>query len=126
MLRERAEAGRRSFAILGDVSKAHRRIKVQASDWGYQACQIDAGKVWLNKVGTYGMNPSAYWWGRLAAAVIVRLPYYLAGKDSLMEFLLYVDDWLILATGKEEIILAGAILHLLSSLGVPWRWDKCR
>ncbi len=126
MLRERAEAGRRSFAILGDVSKAHRRIKGQVSDWGYQACQIDAGKVWLNKVGTYGMNPSAYWWGRLAAAVIVRLPYYLAGKDSLMEFLLYVDDWLILATGKEEIILAGAILHLLSSLGVPWRWDKCR
>jgi hypothetical protein len=126
ILRERAEAGRRSFAILGDVSKAHRRIKVQESDWGYQACQIDAGKVWLNKVGTYGMNPAAYWWGRLAAAVIVRLPYYLAGKDSLMEFLLYVDDWLILATGKEEIILAGAILHLLSALGVPWRWDKCR
>ena len=99
ILRERAEAGRRSFAILGDVSKAHRRIKVQASDWGYQACQIDAGKVWLNKVGTYGMNPAAYWWGRLAAAVIIRLPYYLAGKDSLVEFLLYVDDWLIFATG---------------------------
>ena len=62
LIQERMAVGAKSFAIFGDVSKAHRRIKVRESDWGFQACQLDPGLVWLNTVGTYGMSPAAYWW----------------------------------------------------------------
>jgi len=44
-----------TWAILkADVSKAHRRIKVQSDEWRYQVAQLD-GEWWINKVGTYGM-----------------------------------------------------------------------
>ena len=39
LILERVAAGIKSFAILGDVSKAHRRIKVREADWGFQTCQ---------------------------------------------------------------------------------------
>jgi hypothetical protein len=68
ILRERVSAGVKSFGIMGDVSKAHRRVKVREQDWGYQACQLEAGKVWINKVGAYGVTSAGYWWARFAAA----------------------------------------------------------
>ena len=37
LLRERRLSGLRGFAVVGDVSKAHRRIPVRPSDWGFQA-----------------------------------------------------------------------------------------
>ena len=37
--------GQKLFALLGDASKAHRRIKVKESDWGYQACRLDPGNL---------------------------------------------------------------------------------
>jgi hypothetical protein len=108
------------------VSKAHRRIKVRKEDWGYQACQLEPGKIWVNKVGTYGMGSAAYYWGRFAAAVIVRLCCYLMGKAAGLDVLLYVDDLLILAGDKAGIIFAGVLIYFLMALGVPFRWDKCR
>ena len=126
LIQERMELGAKSFAILGDVSKAHRRIKVKEADWGYQACQLDPGSVWLNKVGTYGMSPAAYYWARFAAAVIVRLGHYVAGKGSALELLLYVDDFLMLPYDRASIVLSGALVYLWVALGVPFRWDKCR
>ena len=55
--RERQErrGGAKMFAVIGDASKAHRRIKVKEEDWGYQACRREPGRVWLNTVGTYGL-----------------------------------------------------------------------
>ena len=126
ILRERMEVGLRSFALLGDVSKAHRRIKVREADWGYQACQLCPETVWLNTVGTYGMGSAAYWWGRFAAATIVRLAHYLAGPSSNVEVLLYVDDLLILASCRDEVLFCGALFYVLTALGIPFRWDKCR
>ena len=76
ILRERVSAGVKSFGIMGDVSKAHRRVKVREQDWGYQACQLEAGKVWVNKVDAYGLTSASYWWARFAAAVLVRLCHY--------------------------------------------------
>ena len=126
ILRERVADGVKSFGIMGDVSKAHRRVKVREQDWGYQACQLEAGKVWVNRVGTYGMASAAYWWGRVAAATLVRLCHYLAGNQVPLEILLYVDDHIMLACDKAGIVLAGTLIYFLSSLGVPWRWDKSR
>jgi hypothetical protein len=126
LIQERVSRGVKSFAILGDVSKAHRRIKVREPDWGFQACQLDPGRVWLNTVCTYGMSPAAYWWGRFAAAALVRLGHYVAGAKSALELLLYVDDFLMLPFDKEGIVLSGALIYMWTALGIPFRWDKCR
>ena len=126
LIQERVSRGVKSFAILGDISKAHRRIKVRESDWGFQACQLDPGKVWLNTVGTYGMSPAAYWWGRFAAAALVRLGHYVAGAASEQEILLYVDDFLMIPFNKEGIVMAGVLIYMWTALGIPLRWDKCR
>ena len=40
ILQEKLSAGTRGFSLQGDISKAHRRIKVRESDWGFQACQL--------------------------------------------------------------------------------------
>ena len=105
ILRERVSAGVKSFGIMGDVSKAHRRVKVREQDWGYQACQLEAGKIWINKVGTYGIASAGYWWARFAAATLVRLCHYLAGNRHLLDILLYVDDHIMLACDKMGIVL---------------------
>ena len=57
-------------------------------------CSIEKGKVWINKVGTYGFSSAGYWWGRFAAAVMVRMSYYLIGGRWAPEILLYADDWI--------------------------------
>ena len=126
ILQERGAVGARSFGILGDVSKAHRRVKIAERDWGYQACQLDEDTIWVNKVGTYGMTSASYWWARLAAALLVRLCYYVAGNRVPLDIMLYVDDHIMLATGKAGIVLSGMLIYFLVALGVPWRWDKGR
>jgi hypothetical protein len=126
ILRERVCAGVKSFAIMGDVSKAHRRVKIQEQDWGYQACQLEPGKIWINKVGTYGVTSASYWWARFAAASLVRLCHYVAGNQHPLDIMLYVDDHIMLACDKLGIVLCGMLIFFLSALGVPWRWDKGR
>ena len=125
-MHESKREGSRFFSILGDGSKAHRRIKVRPKDWGYQACKLTKGTVWLNKVGTYGIGSAAYWWGRAAAGFLVRLGYYLAGRGNEVELLLYADDFLWVARRKSGIAFLGEYLLLLLALGVPFRWDKFR
>ena len=85
--------GLRQFLLMGDVSKAHRRVKVRKQDWGYQACRLHPGRVWLNCVGTYGISSAGYWWGRLAAGALVRLFYYLVSGVGDQDMLLYSDDF---------------------------------
>ena len=126
ILQERVSAGARSFGVLGDVSKAHRRIKIAERDWGYQACQLEDSTIWVNKVGTYGMTSASYWWARLAAALLVRLCHYVAGNRVPIDILLYVDDHIMLTSSKAGIVLSGMLIYFLVALGVPWRWDKCR
>ena len=75
MMQEMAELGRHSSCWAGDVTKAHRGIKVRKEDWGYQACRLRPGTVWLNKVGTYGMGSAAYYWARFSAGAQVRLDH---------------------------------------------------
>jgi hypothetical protein len=127
LLRERQERvpGTKLFAILGDASKAHRRIKVREADWGLQACRLEDGKIWVNKVGTYGVASAGYYWSRLAAAVIIRLLYYLLGWGG-QDALIFADDLLVLAGRVEEIVDVGSLIFLWVSLGVPFKWKKFR
>ena len=108
------------------MSKAHRRIKIRQEDWGYQACRLRPGRIWLNKVGTYGMAPAAYHWARASGAIMVRLVLYLLGHAGPFEAMLYVDDFLFMSTDKHQVEHIGMVVFFLEALGVPFRWDKFR
>ena len=112
--------------LLGDVAKAHRRVKVRREDWGLQACRLEPGKVWLNCVGTYGIACAGYWWSRLSAAVIVRLFYYLITELGDQDALLFADDLMAMADRKLEIIDLASVLLVWLALGIPWKWKKFR
>ena len=95
ILRSKAASGRKLFAIAGDISKAHRRIKIKRQE------------VWLNCVGAYGMASASYYWSRAAAGLIVRLTHYVLGGSLPMELLLYVDDFLFLAESQPQVEAIG-------------------
>ena len=128
LMRERhaSTGGRRHFLLVGDVAKAHRRVKVRKEDWGWQACRLVPGKIWVNCVGTYGISSAGYWWSRLAGAVLVRFFYYLAMASGEQEALLFADDLLMMAGRVSEIVDIGAIILVWVCLGVPWKWKKWR
>ena len=43
------------FALKGDVSRAHRLVKVDKRNWKHLACRtgVHQDKIWLNRVGTF-------------------------------------------------------------------------
>ena len=102
-----------AYSVVGDISKAHRRYKHQASEHGFMGCQIDGEEtvdgdpdsqiVYVNKVGTFGLSPASYWWTRIAAC----------GKRATHHLLvLYADDL--------EALGIGARLPL--QMGEDTRW----
>ena len=116
--------GSRQFVLVGDVSKAHRRVKVRRQDWGWQACRLEEGRVWVNCVGTYGIASAGYWWARLSSAVLVRLFYYLLSPSGGQDALLFADDLLMVAGRLSEILDLGALILVWVALGVPWKWKN--
>ena len=114
-----------AFSILADASKAHRRIKISESEWGYQACRISGDEVWYNKVGTFGMASASYWWGR-AAGGIIRCAYLLNGPERHFDCLLYADDTEFLAMNRSERKSVLRAIVTLWALGWPFKWTKFR
>ena len=126
VLADLRKTGKKGVCLLGDIKKAHRRIKIRRRDWGFQACRLRPGRVWVNKVGTYGMNPAAYHWARFASATLVRLGHYLLGEELQVELLLFADDLFSLATTIPELVGIGFLIFVLTALGVPFGWKKFR
>ena len=118
--------GNKRFILVGDVSKAHRRVKVRSCDWGFQACRLEPGKLWVNTVGTYGVSSAGYWWSRLSSGLLVRLFYYVLTQAGEQDTLLYADDIFMDAGRTQEIVDLGAMLLLWCALGTPWKWSKFR
>ena len=114
-----------AFSVLGDASKAHRRIKISPAEWGYQACRIAEGEVWYNKVGTFGMASASYWWGR-AAGGLIRCAYLLNGPERHFDCLLYADDTEFIAMDRSERKSVLRALITLHALGWPFKWSKFR
>ena len=120
------EQGEVAFSVVGDISKAYRRLQHCEEERGFLGCQIDKASdiVYVNKVGTFGVNCASYWWTRIAAAGL-RATRHLLRKLPL-DLLLYADDLESLATtarGRMGIVLS----YLdLAAMGYPFKWAKTR
>ena len=105
------------FSIVGDIKKAHRRFKHLAKEHGFLACQLDSPDgpkkqldescVYINKVGTFGVNCASYWWTRIAACGI-RATHHLLGRCP---------------KGRIAIVLSSCYL---TAFGYPFKWSKTR
>ena len=104
LLQKRQRAKICTFGLVGDYSKAHRRITICPRDHGFQRCSTDpdARAVWVNRVACFGMGSSAYWWSRVAGALL-RLAYYMVDDAAAhFEALCYADDLELLVNGKAD------------------------
>ena len=115
------------FSLIGDFGKAHRRFKYRRDEQGFLGCAVDSNDehIFVNKVGTFGVASTPYWWGRLSGA-LVRLTHYLLGPDVPIELLLYADDLEGLGIGPEgrKGLALGYIY--LAAVGSPFKWGKQR
>ena len=113
------------FALVWDISKAHRRLAVAREDWGFQACKVDSSsqEVWLNKVGTFGIGSISYWWNRLAA-MIVRLVLMVFPPQTVRWVLCFADDVKLLLGGGDLPLCALGVLVLFQALRIPIKWSK--
>ena len=101
VLRQMATLGLLFFALALDVSTAHRLIPIAEEDWPNLACQVrKGGKIYVNKVGTFGVASASYWWGRFAAALL-RLLFYFAGEEAPFWGLVYAADFLLIRAGPD-------------------------
>ena len=111
------------FDLTGDVARAHRLVKVAEVDWGLMACKTGtSSRIWVNRVGSFGISSAAYHWSRLMSGV-GRSVYYALGKSELF-LLVYVDDllWMVCeAKGLELIVMS---IFYLEVLGLPFGWKK--
>ena len=110
------------FSLQSDVHKAHRRFKNAQRDWGYQACQIYEGTVWLNRVGTFGVGTGCYWWARLAAC-LARAGLTVTDFEELWQ-LLFADDVLWIAAGPNFGDLILSCLFTWTLFGDPLQVDQ--
>lgn len=115
------------FSVIGDIGKAHRRFKYDKREHGFLACRVseEDGFVYVNRVGTFGIASTPYWWSRISGACL-RLVHYLTGPSVPLELLLYADDLEALGVtgeGRRGIVMSFVIL---AALGAPFKWRKQR
>eukprot|EP00435_Cladocopium_sp_Y103_P043344 s193_g12.t1 len=115
------------FSLVGDISKAHRRLLHSPDERGLSACRIteDDEYIYINRVGTFGLACASYWWSRIAGAG-VSLVHELLGPKMPVELLIFADDLEALAAdtgGRRGITLS---FLFLSVLGFPFKWAKQR
>ena len=114
------------FAVLGDVEKAHRRVKVVREEWGLLACQARTGEhhpVYLNTCMPFGVASAAIWWARVGGA-LVRAVYALLGPRNELDMLLFADDLEVVGDrvqGRRSIVLA---FLYFTAFGVPFKLSK--
>ena len=114
------------FAILADVKKAHRRFLHRMEDWGLLACRSgpDQSRVWINRVGTFGIGTASYWWSRIAACLHRFAAAFFVG-DWIFAFL-FADDLRVQTHGPEKYSLILLYLLIWSMAGTPFSHKKYR
>ena len=113
------------LAVAADIAKAHRRFLHHPDDHGLLACRAKpGGAVWVNRVGTFGVAPAAYHFGRLAA-ILGRLVLRLAMQDHLYQ-LLFADDLKLVAAGEHKYLVIWSAVVAWLMMGTPFKWCKFR
>lgn len=127
ILEELAESGELVMALVGDFEKAHRRFLYQEIERGFLACRIteEEDVIYVNRVGTFGIGSTPYWWARLSGALI-RLAHYVVGPDLFVEMLLYADDLEVIAPSRPGRLGAVLVFLVMSAVGAPFKWKKQR
>ena len=123
--REARDRGDIMMAILGDFKGAHRTIKICQDEWGMLGCKLRSPTTWVNKVGTFGCSSAAYWWGRLAGALL-RCVWGLLGAGNPLEALLFADDLALFTVGAGGRKSGVLFIFYLILLGSPLKWKKFR
>ena len=115
------------LSLAGDFAKAHRRFKYAVEEQGFLACKASSSSntVYVNKVGTFGIASTPYWWARLSAA-LMRLVYWVLGEGFPNDMLLYADDLEVLTVGREGRVGGVLAYALMAALGAPFKWAKQR
>ena len=116
-----------AFSLIGDFGKAHRRFKYQRREQGFLGCVVDETDqcVYVNKVGTFGITSTPYWWTRLSGALL-RLVHYFMVPGTVVEFLLYADDLEGVGVGRRGRISLVIAYCIMAALGAPFKWSKQR
>ena len=127
LLEEYAAEKTTVLSLVGDFAKAHRRFKYMEEEQGFLACRASAESktIYVNKVGTFGVASTPYWWARLSAA-LMRLVYWVLGDGFPNDMLLYADDLEVLTKGSEGRIGGVLAFSLMAALGAPFKWAKQR
>lgn len=127
ILEELAEVKEVVMALVGDFEKAHRRFLYQESERGFLACRISEEEdvIYVNRVGTFGIGSTPYWWARLSGALIP-LAHYVVGPHFFVEMLLYADDLEVVAPSKAGRIGAVLVFLVMAAVGAPFKWKKQR
>ncbi len=124
LLRAQADRQHRTLGLAIDVADAHRMVPVRQQDWRYQVCRAtDGGPCYAFTCGVFGVASIAYWWGRLAGAVL-RSIHYLAAADLDLWILLVADDFKIESTAARPERSILFVLWFFELLGVPLQWAK--
>ena len=115
------------LSLVGDFEKAHRRFKYQRREQGFLACKAssDSHEIYVNKVGTFGVTSTPYWWAKISGA-LMRITHYILGGEWQLDMLLYADDLEVLGPSRKGRIAAVLAFLVLASLGAPFEWKKQR
>ena len=107
-------------ALVFDVSKAHRRIRIRPQDQGL-LCFRHRSVLYQSVTLNFGARASGFYWNRLAG-LLVRLTHRLWHVRRSAQ--IYVDDLLAVLLRSSAPLLAAILVILLSVLRVPMSWRK--
>ena len=108
-----------------DVSKAHKRIKIDPAERGFSvfvAVDKRGRKHWfVYHTAHFGASWAGYWWARAAGAFVRCAHILIHGSHFLV---IYVDDLLALFPQPDAPLLACLCIMLATTMGVPLSWHK--
>ena len=117
-----SDAREQLCALVLDVSKAHRRLKILPADQGL-LCFRHRGRLYQCLTLNFGARASGFYWSRVAG-LLVRLVHRIWWVSH--SALIYVDDLLCLLEKSSAPLLASVLVVLLQVLNVPMSWHKAK
>ena len=117
-----SDARERLVALVLDVSKAHRRLKILPADQGL-LCFRHRGRLYQCKTLNFGARASGFYWARVAG-LLVRLVHRFWWVSH--SALIYVDDLISILEKSSAPLLAALLVVLLQILNVPMSWHKAK